>query len=439
MISSTSTRQSLKQEIPSITADVLVVGGGPAGVIAAISAALAGRDVILVERYGFLGGNSTQVLDTFCGFFIDGNPSRQIVGGIPDRVINALLEQNSALVRSSTYWKAGNVITYNPEILKSVWETLALQAGVRLLYHALVYDVIMFDDRVEGVVAAVKGGSIKIFAGVTIDASGDADIAAASSAPYEGPQSNSTIQSMTTTLRISSVDPEIAFQTTKEELALKMAEAAKAGDFDLSIKGGSYSITVLPGTLIANLVRISDLDPTNPFEMTQAEIEGRRQGLEILSFLKARIPGFEKAVLNNFSIQIGIRESRRIIGEYRLTHEDVLQGRRFDDEIGLGGWPIEIHGGEAGVHVEYIHSQSIYGIPYRCLLPQKVDGLLVAGRCLSADHDAHASVRVMAQCMAMGQAAGLAAHLAFQEERAPREVNVNILRSDLKMSGVVLD
>jgi hypothetical protein len=160
--------------------------------------------------------------------------------------------------------------------------------------------------------------------------------------------------------------------------------------------------------------------------------------MEVMNFLKARIPGFEEGVLNNFSVQIGIRESRCIIGEYRLTRSDVLGSRRFDDEIALAGWPIEVHGSDQQTHVNYLDGKHVYGIPYRCLLPQKIEGLIVAGRCLSADHDAHASVRVMAQCMAMGQAAGLAAHLSLLGNHSPREVDVNGLRTELIRSGAIL-
>jgi hypothetical protein len=422
----------------TIQTEILIIGGGPAGVTAAISAAQAGRQVLLIERYGFLGGNSTQVLDSFCGFFIQGSPPMKIIGGIPDKVIDALIERKSAMIRPSVYWKAGNVITYNPEVLKVVWESLAIHAGVRLLYHALVFDVVMEDEHIEGVIAAVKGGWLKILAGVVIDASGDADIAALSGSPVEVPSDKFPNQALTTTMRLSGVNCEAAFQTTKELLAEKMAEATKNGDFNLPIKGGSYSVTLLPGTVMANIVRITAPDPTDPFEMTQSEVEGRRQGLEVLAFLQARVPGFENAVLNNFSMQIGIRESRRIIGDYRLTQYDVLGSSRFADEIALAGWPVEVHGWDKQTHIKYLDGKQIYGIPYRCLLPQKVEGLIVAGRCLSADHDAHASVRVMGQCMAMGQAAGLAAHLSLQENNLPREVDVKVLRTELMKLGAIL-
>ncbi|MBN1147106.1 MAG: FAD-dependent oxidoreductase [Anaerolineales bacterium] len=414
---------------------VLVVGGGPAGAIAAIAAARQGCSTILVERYGFLGGASTTVLDTFCGFYLrQGSESRKIVGGIPDLVIDELNRHAAARVRPSGYAKAGDVITYHPEILKVIWEALAVQTGVRLLYHSFAVDVIMEGERAAGIAAAGKGGWMRIEAQVIIDASGDADLAAWAGAPCE---QDLRLQAMTTTFRLGGVDTARAGQISKEQLTNLLAEAA-ASDAQLPSKAGSFSITTLPGVMAVNMARLTGLDPSDPEQLTQAEIQGRAQALACQRFLQAYLPGFEDSYLLSLSTQVGVRESRRIIGDYRLTKEDVLQARHFSDGIARCAWPVEEHCPETGVRVEYLPEGQAYDIPYRCLLPQRVQGLLVAGRCLSAEHDAHASARVMAQCMAMGQAAGIAASLAVRDRVAPRDVNISELQAQLRAAGALI-
>ncbi len=428
--------QIYQRSIPTtLETDILVVGGGSAGVVAAISAASQGCLVTLIERYGFLGGFSTTVLDTFCGFYMrQSGESRKIVGGIPDLITDKLNQRGAALIRTSRYRKAGDVITYHPEMLKIVWESLALQSGVRLLYHTFAADAIMEGERVVGIVTMGKSGWMRIKAQVVIDASGDADLAVAAGVLYE---QGDGLQAMTTTFQVGGVDVARACQMSKDELAGLMAEAA-ASDERTPIKAGSFSITTLPGVMIVNMAHVSDLDPTDPDQLTQAEIQGRERALICQRFLQTRLPGFEGSYLAKLSTQIGVREGRRIIGEYRLTRKDVLQARRFGDGIARGAWPMEDHRPEAGVRVEYLPEGQTYDIPYRCLLPRKVQGLLVAGRCLSADHDAHASVRVMAQCMAMGQAAGIAAGLAIRDRSAPRDINISELQAQLRTTGAMI-
>ncbi|MFN7035042.1 MAG: FAD-dependent oxidoreductase [Bellilinea sp.] len=417
-------------------ADVLVVGSGSAGATAAITAARLGASTALVERYGFMGGISTQVLDTFYGFFTPGAQPRKVVGGVPDTVVEELLKRKAAIYRPNTYG-AGQGITYDPETLKVVWEQLARQAGVRLYYHALVIDVLSEGTEIRGAVIASKAGLFRLPARVVIDASGDADVAARMGVPFESSK-DGPIQSLTTTFKLINVDVERAKSVKKAELHAKMRQADQLG-YDLPRKEGSVHITPLPGVMATNMTRVRDVDPFDLNQLTQAEIEGRRQALEYARFLIEQIPGYEKAALGGFSVQIGIRESRRIFGEYRLTREDVLSARKFEDAIAQCGAPIEEHHAGQDTRWEYLPEGETYHIPYRCLLPQKAEGLLVAGRCLSADHDAHASVRSMGQCMAMGQAAGAAAALAVRLNCQPREVPISKLQSTLLQLGAVLD
>ncbi len=414
--------------------DVLVVGSGSAGATAAITAARLGASVLLVERYGFMGGISTQVLDTIYGFFTPGSQARKVVGGVPDDVIGALMQANAAIYRPNTYG-AGQGITYDPNMLKVTWERLALAAGVRILYHTLVVDALMEGEQVTGALLANKAGLLRQPARVVIDASGDADVAARAGVPFES-AADGPVQSMTTTFSLINVDVERARAVKKAELHQRMAEA---NGYDLPRKEGSVHITPLPGVMATNMTRVSGFDPTNPFQLSQAEVEGRRQALEYARFLIEQVPGYEQAALGSLSTQIGVRESRRIYGRYRLSRADVLAARKFEDGIALCGAPIEEHHAGQDTRWEYLPDGETYAIPYRCLLPQGAAGLLVAGRCLSADHDAHASVRSMGQCMAMGQAAGAAAALSLRAGCHPHDLPAATLRQTLRDLGAVLE
>jgi hypothetical protein len=213
---------------------------------------------------------------------------------------------------------------------------------------------------------------------------------------------------------------------------------AVAEGYDLPRKEGSVHITPLDGVMATNMTRVTNIDPNDVEQLSRAEIEGRRQAMEYTRFLIERVPGYEKASLGGLSTQIGVRESRRIFGEYRLTRADVLSAKKFDDAIAQCGAPIEEHHAGADTRWEYLPDGETYHIPYRCLLPKNVDGLLVTGRCLSADHDAHASVRSMGQCMAMGQAAGASAVLAVSNDKALREIKISGLQDSLHQLGAIL-
>ena len=416
--------------------DVLVVGGGPAGVIAAVAAARSGASVTLIERYGFLGGNSTQILDRFCGFFTPGPDPHKVVGGLPDQVIAALFQRHAASYHMCPYSDA-QLITYNPDVLKVVWERLALDAGVRLLGHVQVIDVLRDGDRVTGVIGAGKSGLIGLGAAVIVDASGDADVAFRAGVPCEGAETGA-LQALTTTFRLINVDTVRAGQVAPGTLHAMMAEADARGDYDLPRHQGSASLTCMPGVVATNMTKVTDIDVTDPCQMTGAEVEGRRQAMEYARFLIEQVPGYERAELGGLSTQIGIRESRRIRGQYRLTRDDIVAGRAFEDAIARCAWPIEDHHARPDTRWERVAQGGTFDIPYRCLVPQAVEGLLMAGRCLSADHDAHASVRVMAQCMAMGQAAGAGAALAAQRGLAPGDVPVREIQDQIRAWGALI-
>ncbi|MGE5114828.1 MAG: FAD-dependent oxidoreductase [Acidobacteriaceae bacterium] len=425
--------------------DVVVTGSGSAGSTAAIAAARAGARTLLIERYGFLGGTSTAVLDTFYGFYTPGTRSRKVVGGIGYEVVDGLRRFGNCFERPNTYG-AGTGITYNSEYLKVVWERLVLEAGAAILLHAWMQEAEVADGRVRSVTVATKQGLRKIEADFFVDATGDADLCYFAGAPCELAGEREPAQTLTTTFKVANVDTAERKKFSKQEFHERMAEGARSGKYDLPRREGSDHVTPIAGVMATNMTRVQSFEKKDgqlrnacdPELLTSAEIEGRRQALEYLRFLKERIPGYSKAELISFATQIGVRESRRVMGEYRLTREDVLSARQFDDQVGLCGAPIEEHHSGSDTNWVYLPDGSCVGIPLRTLVPQQLENVLVAGRCFSATHDAHASVRSMAQCMAMGQAAGTAAALCATQRRMPRELNVGDLQQTLCESGAIL-
>jgi glycine/D-amino acid oxidase-like deaminating enzyme len=416
-------------------ADVLVVGAGSAGSTAAIAAARTGATTLLLDRMPFLGGTSTAVLDTFYAFYTPGEHPQKVVGGIPDDVVAGLEAEDACFLRPNTYG-AGTGITYDAEVLKRVWERLVLEAGADVLLHVFVHGVELDgDNRIVAVRAWTKGGEIVVRPKVVVDASGDADVCHFAGAPYEDAAATGTIQSLSTSFRLANVDVERFTQLPKTELWRLMREAAESGRYALPRLEGSLHRTPHEGVMMALMTRIRDVDPTDPEQLTRAEIEGRRQCAEYARFLKENVPGCEETILISTSPAIGVRESRRILGDVVLSAEDVLAARSWDDQIALCGAPIEEHHAGSDTRWTYVPDGKSYGIPWRALLPRDVEGVVVAGRCFSATHDAHASARSMATCMAMGQAAGTAAALSVARGSVPRELDPRALRARLTADG----
>ena len=428
------------------TADVVVVGSGSAGSSAAIAAARVGARTLLIEKLPFLGGSSTAVLDTFYGFYTPGSRSTKVVGGVPDDVVAGLRALGPVIERPNTYG-AGNGITYHPEHLKVVWERLAEEAGVAVLLHAFLQAAIVDDGRVRELLVATKAGLARVAGTTFIDASGDADLCFHAGFGYETAGETEPAQTLTTTFKLVNVDPTARATMGKDGLHARMTEAATSGAYALPRREGSDHITPVPGMTATVMTRVGStrrdgdrlLTPTDPWFLTRAEIAGRRQALEYTRFLIDRVPGYEGASLAGLSTQIGVRETRRVLGDARLTRDDVLGARRFPDEIGLCGAPIEDHHAGADTAWAFPPDGEVVGIPYRTLLVRDAANVLVAGRCFSATHDAHASVRSMAQCMAMGQAAGTAAALSVGRSIDPRDLPSDDLRDRLRRDGAILE
>ena len=424
--------------------DILVIGGGSAGCMAALAARESKMyDVVLIERYGFPGGTSTQMLDTFYGFFTPGDQPKKIVSGLPDRIVNALDETGDIFLRPNTYG-AGTGVTYNPERLKSVWDNLILQSGTRLFLHTILVDVEKSSDDETICIVWHKSGFYKIKARRVIDASGDADFCHLSDLSYELAGELEPAQSMTTTFRMAGVNLQ-KFEDAggKKMLKKKMTEAVEKDTHPLPRKEGSAHEMVQKDCIATVAVKVTGLMALDIHDLTTAEVEGRRQAFIYEKFLREEVPGYGEAKIIGMSHQIGVRETRRVYGEYRLTKEDCLSAKKSPDDIFLCGAPIEDHrkgeDGEAETVWEYIPGGDVYGVPYQTLVPKGSRNVWVAGRCFSATHDAHASCRSMAQTMSMGQAAGTAALLSLQNDYGANNLDVQHLRSELSKLGAILE
>jgi glycine/D-amino acid oxidase-like deaminating enzyme len=439
----------LIDRIPLLAAvDVLVVGGGSAGCVAALAAretSGGSASVLLVERYGFLGGSSTQMLDTFYGFFTPGAQPKKVVGGLPDRVVDALDRVGAIFLRPNTYG-AGTGVNYNPERLKLVWDELLAAAGVRVRLHTHLVGVDQAPDgALRGVVVWGKDGYHRIQARRLIDASGDADLCHLAGIPYERAGDLEPAQTLTTTFRMSGVDLATYEQAGGKKLLMRLMEqAVDSGSHPLPRKAGSLHRMNAEDCIATVAVRVADVNALDVEQLTRAEQEGRRQAFVYEAFFRDLVPGFARSNIIGLSHQIGVRETRRVYGEYRLTKDDCLRVARFEDRVALCGAPIEDHRAAPDGKSEetvwgYVPDGGAYDVPYRTLIPKGRDDLWVAGRCFSATHDAHASCRSMGQTMALGQAAGTAAALSLAVGCGAREVSVSRLQDTLRATGTVLE
>jgi len=452
---------SYQRDVPvTKTVDVLVIGGGPAGLGASIGAAKSGAKVLLVERYGFLGGNATASLvgPFMTSYSADGRT--QVIRGVFDELVRRMEAMGGAIhpskvpaaVAKSAYMKHGHtgVTPFDPEAMKLVSAEMCLEYGVELLLHTIFIDPIMEGDTVRGAILHNKGGLQAVHAHTTIDCSADADVAARAGVPFHvGRASDGLTQPMTMFFRVGNVDGALVadyFKEHPEEIEQRMAfssciKAAQAnGDYSIPRERLSLYESPQEGVWRVNVSRILGTDGTNAEDLTRAEIIGRRQVMEILAFLRKYVPGFANCTLIDTAAQVGVRETRRIVGEYTLTAEDLIAARGFPDTIAYAAYPMDIHSptdGGGGVSNKG-ETGNAYQIPFRCLVPQGVEHLLVAGRCVSATHEALGAIRVMPPSFAMGEAAGTAAALAAAEGMRPRDVPVGWVQELLTKHGAYL-
>jgi len=429
----------MTMNIPLLTeCEVLIVGGGPAGALTGIASAREGAHTIIVEKNGFLGGNLTAAgVDTIYGLYSVGENPEKTIGGIVDEVIEKLEDQNACYLRPNTYG-AGTGLTFSGENLKIILESLALISGVKIYYHTIVPNVYFMDNQLFGCMVASKSGIQWIKASVIVDCTGDADVIAKAGGAFEKAGDVDPIQSCTTIFYMANVDVKKAKDFGKNAMWQVMKEATNDGDYKLPRIEGSFHETPTPGLIEANMTRVANVDTTSMISISDAEVEGRRQVQEYVRFLINKIPGFKHSYLVKTGCQIGVRETRRVIGDYILQKDDVLDGRKFGDAVVRCGQPIEDHHSGKDTRWVYVKDFGYYEIPYRSLIPKGLDNVLTAGRCLSASHDAHASARSSGTAMGMGQAVGLAAVMALEKENNVRGIDVSELRKKLIKIGAPL-
>ena len=437
--------------------ELLVVGGGPAGIAAAIAGARNGARTMLLERYGYLGGNLTAGLVGPCmtSYSLDGE--QQLIKGIFEELVLRMEAVGGALHPSkipagSPYcgfitYGHDKVTPFDPEAVKFAALEMCQEAGVQIQFHTMVVDALVEDGAVRGVVTASKSGLEAIRAAITVDCSADADVAVRAGAAWEqGRAEDGLVQPMTLFFRVAGVDDAkveeyvSAHPDDYRPFAQLVAKAREAGDFPIPRKGVGLYKTLEPGVWRINTTRLHFKDGTDVRSLTEAEIEGRQQVQTLLRFFRAYLPGFENCRLLDTAATMGVRETRRIVGEYVLTVEDLARGTEFDDVVALCGYPVDIHSptGDGGGADGSYTTANVYQIPYRSLVPKDVDGLLVAGRCISATHEALGAIRVMPPAFAMGEAAGTAAAIALEYRVEPRRVDVPTLQGLLLRRGAYL-
>jgi len=441
--------------------DVLVVGGGNAGCAAALAAARCGARVLLAERYGFLGGTATASMVGPWMTFHSGED--RIVGGIAQEIVERLVLAGGSpghVHDASDY--VPTITPFDPELHKALLFEMMRESGVELLLHAWFLDALLDGARVTGARVATVGGTRELRARSTIDATADAYVAASAGVPTQQGDARGRVQPASLMFRLSHVDfaaiseyvrrrPEQMRSSLKMHERTPDALTAVAGLYELWDAARERGAVSVPRELVSffatpyddevtvNMTRVVDIDPLDPDDITRAEIEARAQVMQLFAFFRSDVPGFANARIAATATQIGVRESRRIRGEYTLTADDVLHARTFPDAVARSAYPIDIHNpAGSGTTTHRLPAGASYEIPYRCLVPIGAEDLLVAGRCISTTHEAHASARLTPTVMTLGQAAGTAAALAVQRGVTPRALDAAVLRERLVRDGVDL-
>jgi hypothetical protein len=437
--------------------DVIAVGGGLTGVVAAVAAARNGKSVLLIESKSCFGGVATMGLPI--QGYIDCNHDR-IVSGIAEEFRNRLIARGGALPEFIECDMHNPYLILDPESVKIVCQQMLEDAGVKVLLHTMVVDVDCSADKIHALMIEGKSGREAVLAKTFIDSTGDADIAARCNAPYViGREVDGETQAATLNFRLDNIDllafkrailenpdrydmadllSRKQFRSSKKHIMVGLEkvirEARKEGFEDFPWGNLCYITTLDENSVYMNTVHVKGYLACDTRGLTNIELECRKQVDPVIRFLRSYAPGFENATLTSTAGWSGIRETRRIKGQYTMTVDDLRAGRRFEDTIALGGYPIDIHSPD-GLIFEKVPS---YGIPYRAMLPQGVDNLIVAGRSISATHEAMGSIRNMAHCMAMGQASGVAASLATSDDSNFSKVDIVELQRMLREQGACL-
>lgn len=457
-------------------ADVLVVGGGVAGILAAVTAARGGARTVLIEQSAVLG-NMAAVGLPFLSFFSSGG--RRLCGGIPEELVTRMTDlggcQGHVMDRGKEKYYLGSITIFDPEIFGRVVLDMLTQANVEICLHTWFSMPWMEGSRVKGAFVETKSGRAAISAKVTVDCSGDGDVAARAGAPMvKGGETSGELQSSTVLFEIDGVDMAALAKAQREDpdtyrthSEFQLVEGPHGQELccpllvtgleplmvPLHAKGKLgfpqpfliVSQTTQEGRYLVNMAKVDGVDATDADSYSRGEVLGRQRVTTVIEFLRRHVPGFDKAKVARTPHQMGIRESRHLVGEHVLTVAEMVARRTYHDAIGMGGYYVDIHQREEQVDAakrripETKYFPNGYFIPYRCMLPKQIDRLLVAGRCISATQEANGSTRVMPCCMALGQAAGVAAALCAKSAVSPREVDVGAVQNSLRRLGGVFE
>ncbi|MES2362000.1 MAG: FAD-dependent oxidoreductase [Pseudomonadota bacterium] len=430
--------------------DVVVLGGGPAGMAAAAAAASAGQSTLLIESYGFLGGMGTAAgVTNFCGLHANVHGAvEQVVHGVADDLLARMRDLGGLNEPHMLFGNKTAAQAYDNAAFKVAADAMVLASGAQLLFHAQAVGVIMKSGvEIAALLIETKSGRYAVTAQTFIDCSGDADMATQAGVAFEkgkGPDGQGEDMMYPSTMfRVNGVDPVRAGDAFNHFDRL-MDEAEKRGR-TFPRKTPIIRPQKNPAEWRANVTQLanadgSPVDGTNAAQLSDAEVQGRRQIVDFFGFLRECAPGFEKSYILEIAPQVGVRETRRVVGEYQLNENDVLQCVSFDDTIGVNGWMIEEHvaGNISFKWQDIPNCRGFNHLPYRMLLPLQVDNLLVAGRCASMTHMGQSAARVSGACFVMGQAAGTAAALAIQAGVRPRDLDVKVLQARLEADGAYL-
>lgn len=426
------TYQECARVLPVIAeVDVLVAGGGPAGVAAATAAGRAGLNVLMIERYGFCGGMATAGMSgAVCGLFTSvkqGQPE-QLVHGFAGEFYHHLQARHA--VSDPFAFGATALVVHDPQVWKDIADDLLAASGARVLFHTLLTGVVMEDGRLSGVIIENKSGRQVIRAKRFVDATGDADLCVKAGVSHTVGR-NGLVQYPTMVFRMSQVELPLGVSHSAPQMEAWIEQAERQG-MRLPRKHIYLMPSPRPGEVMCNVTSIlredgRPIDATDAADLTWAEQQGRRQVREYERFLRRYVPGYAGAWLNDVAPQIGIRQSRTIVARGRLCNDDVFQARKSVRAVARSAWCIEAHGAD-GIFMFYL-DDDYYDIPYDTLLPEVVPNLITAGRTLCAEHEALASARVTAQCFLTGYAAGWAAALSLRDHCAFKDIHVDELQS----------